>query len=114
MRSAFGKFRKYTMQASTDRKVGLLFIAILGATTAFLPLSLHIFFPALPDVKSDFMTSEAVVNLTISVPLFVMAFASLFYGSLSDRYGRRPVLLSSIAIFAVSYTHLTLPTIYSV
>ena len=87
------------MQASTDRKVGPLFIAILGATTAFLPLSLHIFFPALPDVKSDFTTSEAVVNLTISVPLFVMAFASLFYGSLSDRYGRRPVLLSSIAIF---------------
>lgn len=80
-------------------KVGPLFIIVLGATTAFLPLSLHIFFPALPDVKADFMTTDAVVNLTVSVPLFVMAFASLFYGSLSDRYGRRPVLLSSIALF---------------
>lgn len=87
------------MQPAQDRKVGSLFIIVLGATTAFLPLSLHIFFPALPDVKADFMTTEAVVNLTISVPLFVMAFASLFYGSLSDRYGRRPVLLSSIAVF---------------
>ena len=87
------------MQASPDPKVGLLFIIVLGATTAFLPLSLHIFFPALPDVKADFMTTDAAVNLTVSVPLFVMAFASLFYGSLSDRYGRRPVLLSSIALF---------------
>lgn len=87
------------MQPVPDRKVGPLFIIVLGATTAFLPLSLHIFFPALPDVKADFMTTDAVVNLTISVPLFVMAFASLFYGSLSDRYGRRPVLLSSIALF---------------
>lgn len=89
------------MQPTPDNKVGPLFIIVLGATTAFLPLSLHIFFPALPDVKADFMTTEAVVNLTISVPLFVMAFASLFYGSLSDRYGRRPVLLSSIALFVV-------------
>jgi MFS transporter, DHA1 family, multidrug resistance protein len=89
------------MTVADEEKVGPLFIIVLGATTAFLPLSLHIFFPALPDVKADFMTTDAVVNLTISVPLFVMAFASLFYGSLSDRFGRRPVLLSSIALFVV-------------
>ena len=45
------------------------------------------------------MTTETVANLTVSVPLFVMAFASLIYGSLSDRLGRRPVLLGSIALF---------------
>lgn len=87
------------MTSLQDRKVGPLFIIVLGATTAFLPLSLHIFFPALPDVKADFSSTDATVNLTVSVPLFVMAFASLFYGSLSDRFGRRPVLLSSIALF---------------
>jgi MFS transporter, DHA1 family, multidrug resistance protein len=89
------------MTATQVRKVGPLFIIVLGATTAFLPLSLHIFFPALPDVKADLATTDAVANLTISVPLFVMAFASLFYGSLSDRYGRRPVLLISIALFVI-------------
>tara|TARA_R110000868_G_scaffold1253_6_gene9714 strand:+ start:15459 stop:16658 length:1200 start_codon:yes stop_codon:yes gene_type:complete len=87
------------MTSVAGRKIGPLFIIVLGATTAFLPLSLHIFLPALPSVKADFATTEAIVNLTVSVPLFVMAFASLFYGSLSDRYGRRPVLLSSIALF---------------
>lgn len=89
------------MTVPQTRKIGPLFIIVLGATTAFLPLSLHIFFPALPDVKADLATTDAVANLTISVPLFVMAFASLFYGSLSDRYGRRPVLLSSIALFVI-------------
>ena len=87
------------MTSLQDRKVGPLFIIVLGATTVFLPLSLHIFFPALPDVKADFASTDATVNLTVSVPLFVMAFASLFYDSLSDRFGRRPVLLSSIALF---------------
>ena len=38
-------------------------------------------------------------QLTFSIALFGMAFATLFYGSLSDRYGRRPVLLSGLALF---------------
>jgi DHA1 family bicyclomycin/chloramphenicol resistance-like MFS transporter len=87
------------MTSDVSPKVGPLFIIVLGASTAFLPLSLHIFFPALPSVKSDFATTEAIANLTVSVPLFVMAFASLFYGALSDRHGRRPVLLGSIVLF---------------
>ena len=33
----------------------------------FLPLSLHLFFPALPSVKADFMTTEKVANLTVGV-----------------------------------------------
>ena len=78
---------------------GPLFLFVLAIITLLLPLSLHLFFPALPSVMADFSTSDAVVNLTVSVPLFVMAFMSLVYGFLSDRYGRRPVLLSSIVLF---------------
>src|SRR5690606_764731 len=40
-------------------------------------------------------------QLTFSIALFGMAFATLFYGSLSDRYGRRPVLLSGLVLFLV-------------
>ncbi len=80
-------------------KTGPVFMIVLATITAFLPLSLHLFFPALPFVKAEFITTETIANLTVSVPLFVMAFASLVYGSLSDRFGRRPVLLGSIALF---------------
>src|SRR6185295_11801720 len=40
-----------------------------------------------------------ITPLAFSIALFGMAFATLFYGSLSDRYGRRPVLLSGLALF---------------
>tara|TARA_Y100001970_G_C14250953_1_gene871837 strand:- start:4055 stop:5215 length:1161 start_codon:yes stop_codon:yes gene_type:complete len=71
----------------------------LAAITTLMPLSLHLFFPAVPSVKDDFKTTESIANLTVSLPLFVMAFASLVYGSLSDRLGRRTVLLGAIALF---------------
>lgn len=87
------------MNPAGPPSTGPVFLIVLATITMFLPLSLHLFFPALPSVKADFMTTETVANLTVSVPLFVMAFASLIYGSLSDRFGRRPVLLGSIALF---------------
>jgi DHA1 family bicyclomycin/chloramphenicol resistance-like MFS transporter len=78
---------------------GPLFIAVLAAITLIGPLVLHMFFPALPAVKLAFQANEAQVGLTSSVPLFTMALFTLAYGSLSDRYGRRPVLLAGLLLF---------------
>ena len=74
-------------------------MVVLAAITVFLPLSLHPLFPALPSVRVEFVTTEQIANLTVSVPLLVMAFSSLVYGTLSDRYRRRSVLLGSIPLF---------------
>ena len=62
-------------------------------------LVLHMFFPALPAVKASLGASEFQVGLTTSIPLFTMAVFTLAYGSLSDRYGRRPVLLTGLLLF---------------
>jgi DHA1 family bicyclomycin/chloramphenicol resistance-like MFS transporter len=78
---------------------GPLFAFALGAITLFGPLSIHLFLPAMPAVKAEFGISEAVAQLTLSVTLFGMAFLTLVYGSLSDRYGRRSVLMWSMALF---------------
>jgi DHA1 family bicyclomycin/chloramphenicol resistance-like MFS transporter len=81
------------------RGKGPLFVSVLAGITLMGPLVIHMFFPALPAVKADFGASEFEVGLASSVPLFTMALATLAYGSLSDRYGRRPVLLAGLLLF---------------
>ena len=68
-------------------------------TALITPLAVHLFFPVIPAVKMALGLSDAYAQFTFSISLFGMAFATLFYGSLSDRYGRRPVLLSGLVLF---------------
>ena len=74
--------------------VSLASIALIG------PLAVHAFLPVIPAIKSDLALPDAVAQMTFSIALFAMAFSTLGYGSLSDRYGRRPVLLSGLILFA--------------
>lgn len=86
---------------SQSRRLGALFATALGAITLIGPLSIHLFLPVMPAVKSAFAISDALAELTFSITLFTMAFVTLVYGSLSDRYGRRPVLLGGLALFVI-------------
>ncbi len=71
----------------------------LACISLISPLAVHLFLPVIPAVKISLGLSDSVAQLTFSVALFSMAFATLFYGSLSDRFGRRPVLLSGLCLF---------------
>jgi DHA1 family bicyclomycin/chloramphenicol resistance-like MFS transporter len=82
-------------------KPGPLFALALASISLIGPLAVHLFMPVIPAVKVALGLSDAVAQLTFSIALFSMAFATLVYGSLSDRYGRRPVLLSGLALFLV-------------
>jgi DHA1 family bicyclomycin/chloramphenicol resistance-like MFS transporter len=86
---------------ATRRNPGRSFTISLGLIALITPLAVHLFFPVIPAVKVALGLSDAYAQLTFSIALFGMAFATLFYGSLSDRYGRRPVLLSGLALFLV-------------
>ena len=78
-----------------------LFAAALAAVTLIGPLSIHLFLPALPQVKDAFGISDGLAQFTFSITLFTMAGTTLVYGALSDHYGRRPVLLSGLTLFLV-------------
>jgi DHA1 family bicyclomycin/chloramphenicol resistance-like MFS transporter len=87
------------MHTSAARRPGPLFSVALAAISFLAPLAVHIFFPAMPAVRAAFAISDALAQATASVVLFTMALLTLVYGTLSDRYGRRPLLLTGIALF---------------
>lgn len=72
---------------------------VLAATIAASAFTIQIFLPALPSVQAAFDVTAAQVQLTISLPLLVTALATLVYGPLSDRFGRRPALIGGMVIF---------------
>ena len=74
---------------------------VLVLVTMIGPFSLHLFFPSIPAVKVEFKIDESLAQLTVSAPMFVMAFMTLVFGALADRLGRRWVLIGGILLFSI-------------
>ena len=77
-------------------------IALLAALSAFAPLSVDMYLPALPVLTGDFRATDADTQLTLTAFMLAFGFGQIFYGPLGDRYGRRPVMLAGIVIYAVA------------
>jgi len=96
-----------------SRRSAAGFMALLAAVTALAPFSLQIFLPALPAIQAGFGVSTGVAQLALSLSILANAFANLAYGPLSDRFGRRPVLLVGLVAFIVGSLGCALaPTIH--
>jgi len=83
-------------------------MALLAAMTALAPLSLQIFVPALPAIQASFGVSVGTAQLVLSLSILANAFATLAYGPLSDRFGRRPVVLGGLVAFIAGSVMCTL------
>lgn len=77
-------------------------IILLAALVAFAPLSIDTYLPSLPSIADDLNASAASVQMTIGVFLAGLCIGMLFYGPLSDRYGRKPLLLGGMALYLVA------------
>lgn len=77
-------------------------LATLILLPAFSVLSLNMFLPSLANIAVDLNTDYATVSLAVAGYLAVTAIIQLFVGPLSDRIGRRPVLLVAIASFTIA------------
>ena len=77
----------------------ILTLVLLAGMAA---LSMNIFLPSLPGMTAYFDTTYAIMNLSISMYLAFTALLQLFIGPISDRVGRRPVVLVSFVIFFIA------------
>ncbi len=60
------------------------------------------YLPAFPELQTFFATSKAAVGLTFSVYMFGITLGQLFYGTLSDRFGRKTILIWSLSLFLMA------------
>lgn len=82
----------------------LAMTVVLALLTALGPLSTDMYLPALPAIARDLATSDAEAQLTLSSFLAGFAVGQFVYGPVSDRLGRRPVLLAGLALYLVAST----------
>ncbi len=76
--------------------------ATLAALSAIGPLTTDMYLPSLPDIARQLGASTAQVQLTISAYLIGFAVGQVFYGPLSDRHGRKPVLIGAVALYCAA------------
>lgn len=77
-------------------------IVLLAALVAFGPLSIDMYLPSLPLIAEDLGAAQADIQLTISSFLVGLFIGMLFYGPLSDKLGRRPLLLGGITLYLLA------------
>ena len=72
------------------------------AMTSIGPTTLNIVVPALPQMANRLASDVATIQLTVTVYLLALAAGQLVMGPLSDRFGRRPVILAGLALTAAA------------
>ncbi len=95
--------------ANFSKKYYLFLIIFLGILSAFGPLVTDMYLPTLPSMAEVFNTTPSLVQMGLAASMIGLAVGQIFFGPLSDKFGRRAILLSAMVLFAVS----TVASIYS-
>ena len=77
-------------------------LAVLALLSAFTPLSIDMYLPALPVIAVDLRSSAGDVQLTLSAFMIAFGVGQIFYGPAGDRFGRRPVILIGLVIYVLT------------
>lgn len=73
-------------------------IVLLAATSALGPAAMQILLPAIPVIRETFVVSTEVAQLTLSLSMLAIALGTLVFGPMSDKYGRKPVMLAGLLV----------------
>ncbi|MBM3547275.1 MAG: Bcr/CflA family multidrug efflux MFS transporter [Alphaproteobacteria bacterium] len=83
-------------------KPSLLLVLILGALTAFTPMSVDMYLPSFPALERYFSARASDVQLTLSTFFLGLAIGQAIYGPVSDRFGRRPPLIFGSIVYILA------------
>jgi DHA1 family bicyclomycin/chloramphenicol resistance-like MFS transporter len=82
-----------------SKKYYIFLMIFLGMMSAFGPFITDMYLPALPSMVNDFHTTESLVQLTLTMGMIGLAVGQIFFGPISQKWGRKPVLLVSMLCF---------------
>lgn len=80
----------------------LFLLILLGMLTAFGPFVTDMYLPSLPAMGQYFNTTSSMVQLGLTTSMIGLAVGQIFFGPLSDRYGRRLPLVAAMWLFIAS------------
>lgn len=89
------------MTRTTEKPTKFLLI-MLSALTAFAPFVTDMYLPALPSMTESFSATPSQVQLGLTTSMLGLAVGQLIIGPLSDKYGRKVPLISTLVLFAIS------------
>jgi DHA1 family bicyclomycin/chloramphenicol resistance-like MFS transporter len=85
-----------------DHSRSRVMLLLLVAMTGVAPISLYMLVPALPELARVFGRDISIAQMTVSLYMVGLAFSQLIMGPLSDRFGRRPVLLAGLSLMVLA------------
>ncbi len=102
------------MNAESSRQpapVAMPALAIILAALAMIgPFTIDTYLPSFPYLGADLQATPAQMQQTLSLYLFTFALMTLFHGTLSDSFGRRPVIIASLVLYVVTAAGCALAT----
>ena len=84
--------------AATSKIMLLLLVAMTGVA----PISLYMLVPALPVLATTFGRDISIAQMTVSLYMVGIACSQIIMGPLSDKFGRRPVLLAGLGLMVAA------------
>ena len=86
----------------TDIATSRIMLLLLVAMTGVAPISLYMLVPALPRLAATFGRDISIAQMTVSLYMVGIACSQIIMGPMSDRFGRRPVLLAGIGLMVLA------------
>ena len=83
-----------------DKRYYIFLIIFLGMLSAFGPFVTDMYLPTLPSMADVFHTTASQVQMGLATSMLGLALGQIFFGPMSDKYGRKPILVASMILFA--------------